>query len=177
VHAAVFSGALAGLVLTLASLDPTAVAARLDRAPARAVAAVLGLLALALGGMWVAASVAYAVSGTIPAGSALVETDTVVHLGLVLDLTSLVPLYATAAALLWRRLPWGYVLAVLALVPGLLHQVGYVAALAAQSAAGVPGAMPFDPVEPVIVLLYAAATTALFVRRRAPLDPGHPVGQ
>jgi hypothetical protein len=42
--------------------------------------------------------------GSAPAAP---ETDTVVHLGMALDLTLLVPLYAAAAVLLWRRAPWG----------------------------------------------------------------------
>jgi hypothetical protein len=33
------------------------------------------------------------------------------HLGYVRDLSLLVPVYATAAVLLWRRAAWGYVLA------------------------------------------------------------------
>ncbi len=166
-HAVVFSGSLAGLVLTLTSLDaPTVAAGFSERARVRPVAAVLGLLAVALGGMWTAACVAYILSGTIPAGSALVETDTVVHLGIALDLAVLVPLYGVAAVLLWRRQPWGYVLAALALGSGLLHQVSYLVALVFQEAAGVPRAVPFDPVEPVILLLYAGAAAGLLRGRR-----------
>jgi hypothetical protein len=166
-HAVVFAGSLAGLILTLVCLDPSAVAAGLsERAPVRAVAAVLALLAAALGVMWVWACVAYALTGAIPAGSALVETDLVVHLGIVLDLTVLVPLYAVAAGvLLWQRQPWRFVLAAFALISGLLHQVSYLVALLFQYAAGVPGSVAVDPVEPVIVLLYAAAAVALLVGR------------
>lgn len=58
--------------------------------------AVLGLLVdgvygdhAALGSMWVYACAAFIVSGAVPAGSSLVETDTVVQLGIVLDLNRL----------------------------------------------------------------------------------------
>jgi hypothetical protein len=164
--AAVFTGSLVGLALSLASLDAAGFAAGFStRTPVRAVAAVLGTLAAALGGMWVAACVAYAVTGEVPAGSALVETDTVVLLGIALDLAVLVPLYAAAAVLLWRHRPWGYVLATVALVAGLLHQVSYLVALLFQDAAGVPGAVAFDPVEPVILILYAGAGLALLAGR------------
>lgn len=44
-------------------------------------------------------------SGKVPAGSSLVKSVSVVHLGIVLDLTVLVPLYSAAAVLLWRHRP------------------------------------------------------------------------
>ena len=169
VHAVVFSGSLVGLVLGLTGIDPVETAVAFDqRTHVGIPAVVLGLLSGSLGVMWVFYCMHYAVTGEVPPGSALVETDLVVHLGIVLDLTVLVPAYAAAALLLWRRRPWGYVLGVVLLVSGLLHQVSYMVALLFQSAAGVPGAVAFDPVEPVILLLYAAAVAALLVglRRR-----------
>jgi hypothetical protein len=168
-HAVVFSGSLVGLVLGLTRIDITEVAAALDhRTRVRVPALVLALLASSLGVMWAFYSVRYAVTGEVPMGSTLVETDLVVHLGIVLDLTILVPAYAAAALLLWWRRPWGYVLGVMLLVSGLLHQVSYLVALLFQSAAGVPDAVAFDPVEPVILLLYAGAATLLLrgLRRR-----------
>jgi len=95
-----------------------------------------------------------AATGDVPDGSRLVETTTVVHLGMALDLTLLVPLYGAAAILLWRRAAWGYVLGAIALFAGVLHQVSYVVSMPFQVAADVPGAVTFDPGEPVIVLLY-----------------------
>jgi hypothetical protein len=113
--------------------------------------------------MWVVVSVQFALTGQVPAGSALVETDSLVRLGIALDLALLVPSYALAAVLLWRRRPWGYVLAGTLLISGVVHQIGYLVALPVQVAARVPGATAFDPVEPVIAggfLLAAAALLA-----------------
>jgi hypothetical protein len=87
-----------------------------------------------------------------------------VHLGTVLDLTLLVPLYGAAAVLLWRRRAMAFVLPTLALVAGTLHQVGYVVALAFQYAAEVPGSVLMDPVEPVVLLFFVVAS-ALLLRR------------
>lgn len=173
-HAAVFSGALVALVLTLSAVDATETAnAFSPQARVRPAAAVLALLAVALGGMWVYWSLHQAVTGDVPPGSALVESDTVVHLGIVLDLTLLVPLYAAAALLLWRRAPWGFVLGAVALVAGLLHQLSYVVALLAQSTAGVSGAVAFDPGEPAIILLYAGAAASLLLGLRRPAPEPH----
>lgn len=176
-HTAVFGTALWLVVLTLARLDAQSLANRFGgRTRVRVVAGILALLAVSLGGLWVYAALDNAVTGDVPAGSQLVETALVVHLGMALDLALLVPLYAAAAVLLWRRMPWGYVLAVLALLPGILHQVTYLVAMPFQVAADVPGAVSTDPAEPAIVLLYLAAATLLLLgladphlrRRRRP---------
>ncbi|HET6530021.1 MAG TPA: hypothetical protein VFH03_05325 [Actinoplanes sp.] len=161
-HVAVFAAALWALVLGLIAIDVTSVAERFgSRRPVRAVAGILGALAVGLGGMWIYFAVNNAATGSVPAGSQLVETDTIVHLGMALDLSLLVPLYAAAAVLLWRRASWGCVLAAVAVVAGLLHQVSYVVAMPFQVAADVPDAVSYDPIEPVIVLLYLVATALL----------------
>jgi hypothetical protein len=131
----------------------------------RGAASVLGVLAAALGGMWVYFAVDNAVTGDIPAGSQLVETDTVVHLGMALDLTLLVPLYAAAAILLWRRSTWGYALGAISVIAGLLHQVSYIVAMPFQVAAEIPEAVSYDPGEPVIVLVYLLGGLLLMPRR------------
>jgi hypothetical protein len=163
VHAAVFSTGLVALGVTLACLDRIALAESFHpRTRVRSIAGILGLLATALGAMWIYFAIDNAVTGDVPTGSRLVETDTVVHLGMALDLTLLVPLYAAAAGLLWRRAPWGYVLAGVALLAGLLHQLSYLVAMPFQVAGAVPDAVVSDPGEPVIVLLYLIASVLLF---------------
>lgn len=154
-HVAVLAVSSAGLLLCLVGADVGRFRrAGHDHVPSRTSAALLGLLSLSLGGMWTYHAVANAVTGEVPVGSSLVETDLLVHLGMALDLVVLVPLYGVAAVLVWRRTGWGYLLAALAAVAGVLHQVSYVVALPVQVAADVPGAVGFDPVEPVIVAVY-----------------------
>jgi hypothetical protein len=166
-HVAVFGAGLVALVLCITSLDSAAVAHRFGaRTRVRAIAGILGALAVALGGMWIYFAVDNAVTGDVPAGSQLVETDTIVRLGMALDLTLLVPLYAVTAVLLWRRASSGYALAAVALVGGILHQVSYIVAMPFQVAADIPGAVSYDPVEPIIVLLYLVATALLFLGAR-----------
>jgi hypothetical protein len=157
-HVLVLSSAVFALPLAVASVGPAA-------APrSRGVAVVLGVLGASLGAMWVAAALRYAVSGTVPKGSALVETDQLVHLGIALDLVLLVPAYLLAAVLLWRRSGWGTVAAATVLVSGTVHQVGYLVALPFQVAADVPGAQSFDAAEPVIALAFLACSTAVLRR-------------
>ena len=76
------------------------------------------------------------------------------------------PGYGLAAVLLWRRRPWGYVLAAILLTSGVAHQIGYLVALPFQVAANVPGATAFDPAEPVIATGFLLASVALLVSVR-----------
>ena len=161
-HAPLLTAALVALVGTVGEIDRDDLPAHFGAAvPVRVVGTLLGTLGAALGLMWVYACAAFIVSGAVPAGSSLVETDTVVQLGIVLDLTLLVPLYVVAAVTLWRRTGWGFLLAAVALLAGTLHQVGYVVALLLQDAAEVSGAVALDPVEPLILLMYAVGTVLL----------------
>jgi hypothetical protein len=172
VHVAVFAAAVAGLPLALSTMDVTAIAARFSRrTPVRWIGGVLALLALGLGGMWIVAAVRFAVNGDLPAGSALVETPELVHLGIALDLSLLVPAYVLAAVLLWRRAAWSYPLAAAVLVAGAVHQLGYLVALPFQVWAGVPDATAVDPGEFPIAAVFLAAALLLLGCVRTPHDP------
>jgi hypothetical protein len=161
-HVVVFSASLLALILTVLALDVAGIADRFNpHTPRRVVSCIMAVLGLALGGLWVYHSVQFITTGALPAGSSLVEPDVVVHLGVALDLAFLVPAYALAAVWLWRGFPVGYVLAAVVLVSGTLHQLSYMVALLFQAAAGLPDAVAFDPVEPVIALLYLVASALL----------------
>ncbi|GAA4715248.1 hypothetical protein GCM10025782_09720 [Pedococcus ginsenosidimutans] len=161
-HVATFSTSLAALLLVVVGLDVDALRERLRPwRHARAVAVALGVLAVSLGGMWVAGAVANAVDGTVPVGSRLVEEPSVIHLALVLDLGVQVPLYAAASVLVWRHTGWGCVLAVVALVSGVPEQLSYLVGMPMQVAAGVPGAVSSDALEPVILAFYVVGLVLL----------------
>lgn len=175
-HAVVLATSLTALVLHLTTLDLAAFNGRVQAGSGmKGAAVVLGLLAAALGGMWVYFALDNALTGDVPAGSQLVETDTIVHLGIALDLTLLVPLYTAAAILLWRRTTWGLVLGVVAVVAGLLHQVSYIVAMPFQVAADIAGAVSYDPGEPVVVLAYLLAAV-LLLRPTSTDRMRHPAG-
>lgn len=166
-HVAVLATGLCALILEVASIDSSSVAAQLNaKSGIRSAAAILGALAVGLFAMWVYSAVVELFSGEVPSGSALVETETVVHVGMILDLSLLVPLYSVAAVLLWRRATWGFVLAGISLFAGIVHQLAYMVAMPFQEAASVAGAVSFDPAEPVILLLYAVATALLVLSSR-----------
>lgn len=167
VHVAVFAAALVTFVLGLRALAQTGAGEiRLARPRARLPAGLLGVLTCSLAAMWVVAAMQQALDGTVPTGSRLVETETVVRLGMALDLGLLVPGYAAAVLLLWRGAGWGLVLGTIAVASGLVHQAGSLVAMPMQVAADVPGAVRTDAAEPVIVLVYLFVAVLLARSRR-----------
>ena len=162
VHVALFGLSIFALVLALANLDVTGIAGRFrQHTPVRWISAILLFLAVGLGAMWVVSSLRFAITGEPPTESRLVLPTAGTHLGYVLDLSLLVPGYALAAVLLWRRHAWGYVLATLLLTSGAVHQVSYMTALVFQANANLPGATSFDPGEPPIALGFLIAAALL----------------
>jgi hypothetical protein len=162
VHVSVFTLSIVALVFTLENLDVAGIANSFrDRTPVRTVSALLILLAVPIGAFWVFFSLRMAVTGQLPADALLVQPLPGLHLAYVLDLALLVVPYVLAAVLLWRRAAWGYVAATVLLVAGLVHQLSYMAALAFQAQADVPGATAFDRQEPAIVAVFLIALALL----------------
>ena len=162
-HVAAFSLSVYAMALALAALDIPGIARRFRNGTrARLIAAVLAFLAAGLGGMWVFFSLRFAITGARPGESLLVLPLAGVHLGYVLDLALLVPAYAMAAVLLWRRAPWGYALAGVLLPFTVVYQLNYLTALLFQWWATVPGASAFDPQEVPIIAAALAAAVLLF---------------
>jgi hypothetical protein len=166
VHVALFGLCVFTLAIGLSTVDVAGIATGFHaRTPVRAVGGLLIVLAASLAGMWIVNAVGFAVTGTVPRDNYLVAPVTVVHLGYVLDLALYAPACAVAGTLLWRRRPWGYLLAAVMLVFGTVFQLCYLSALAFQAAADIPGAA-FDPAEPVILAVLAAATAVLLAGLR-----------
>jgi hypothetical protein len=165
---AVFSAAVFAFGLALANVDAGAIAGRFARrTPVRLVGGILLFLAATLALFWSTPSLSFAFGGDIPEESSkLIVPTSITHLGWVLDLALLVPAYALAGVLLWRRAAWGYVLATVVLVAGVLQQIEYMAALISQARAGIEGATAFDTIEPFITTVYLVGAVALLAQVR-----------
>ena len=83
-----------------------------------------------------------------------------------MDMAFLVPAYALAAALLWLRRPWGYVLGAVTVVACAFTRGDHIAAMVFQSRADVVGSVAFDPFAPVILGVYVVGGGLLLVNVR-----------
>jgi hypothetical protein len=165
IHIALLSASIVAFVFALAGLDVDEIRRRMPVRPrVRWVGSVLMVLALSLGAMWVVGSLRFVVTGELPdEPSKLVVPTSLTHLGWALDLALLVPAYALAGIMLWRRSAWGIVLGTTLTVAGVVQQATYMTALVFQSNADVPGAAAFDPQEPFIAGAYVVAAGALLL--------------
>lgn len=129
-YVAAFVASGAALIAGLATLDAAAIGRALaPRLPARPLAAYLGFWGVVLGIAWVAQTLAFVVTGEDPGLG-----QEAFRLIAALDLSFVVVPVAVAAAWLWRRRAWGYVLAVVMHVKGAV----YALLLAIGSAVGGP---------------------------------------
>jgi hypothetical protein len=133
-YVVLFTGSALVLVFSLASIDAAAISRRAEaRTPVRWVSAYMAFVAVGLTTVYVAQSIRFVITDELPA--VVVATGHPTSLVFALDLSMLVPGLALGARWLWRRQPWGYVLA------GILTTKGavYTLALAAGSALAVEG--------------------------------------
>ena len=115
------------LVFGLAAVDPHELVPRLDASPRyRGVATWVATVAAFLGAFWIALSVRYWLTGEPPP---MVEaTAHPTNVTGALDLAFVVAVGLLAAAWLWNRRPWGYVLAVVWNVKGAAYMLALSAA-------------------------------------------------
>jgi hypothetical protein len=109
--------AAAALIVALSHLEAAAVAAAFrPRTPVRAIGGALIFTGVGLASVWIVLWAAYVFGGR----PTPVEPDAF-RVVAALDLTAMVPALIAGGALLWRRRPWGYVIAALASIQGALY--------------------------------------------------------
>lgn len=107
------------LILTLARTEPGAVPARFSpHTPVRLIGGYLVFVALGLSVVWLGLWAAY-----IFANRPTPVTPEAFKVVAALDLSVMAPALATGGLLLWRRRPWGYVIAAIAGIQGSLYLV------------------------------------------------------
>jgi len=123
------------LVFGLLSLDATALYRQVQSdLPVRWISGFMLLVAVALGGFYVALSLQYVATGQVPAMIDAMGLHT--NLIAALDLTMVVPVALLAAVWLWQDRPWGYVWATLWTVKGAVYMLALSAATVATVVAG-----------------------------------------
>jgi hypothetical protein len=158
------------MILALSHLDIAAVAGCFDRTtPARTLAGYLLFVAAGLSSVWLAMWGAYAFAGR----PTPIEPEAFKVVAAV-DLTLVVPALVTGGVLLWKRRPWGYLIATLAAIESAM----YLLVLSANSAiairrglAAAPGELPiwgplalFTTIAAIILLRSASGRLPAFAR-------------
>ena len=171
VHVVAFSSSILALIATVTGVDASAIARGYGaRAPVRAVAALLVLVAVVFANLWSFFSISYAVTGRLSLGAATLEGMQTVF---AIDLSLMVPGMALAGVLLWRRRSWGFVMGAAMSVFGALYQLNLAAAGWFQANARVEGVKRIDPVGAVFIVVFLLAA-AVMIRALRPVESGSP---
>jgi hypothetical protein len=102
------------LALVLFNIDATSIKKSFDvNTPTRAISIFLFFFAFALGAPWVAMAISFIIAGTTPPFEMTIVFAT--------DLVFLVSVLIFSAVLLWKKNPWGYILAAMIMFKGLLY--------------------------------------------------------
>ena len=159
IYVLTFVVAIASLILGLVGTDAVSVASAFSvRTPARTTGGYYVFVAAGLSAVWLGTWAAYVFAGR----PTPVETEAF-HLVAALDMTLMVPALVTGGALLWRRRPWGYVIAAVAGIQASL----YLLVLSVNSAVSISRRMVAAPGElpiwgTLLVLTFAATARLLY---------------
>ncbi|MBN1858815.1 hypothetical protein JW848_06375 [Candidatus Bipolaricaulota bacterium] len=122
VYVALLALSIFALIFGLAGIDAKQLANRFrERTPARWISAYMFLVALFLGGFWSALSLQHVFGGQVPA--MVIATGHPTNVTGALDLSLVVSINLLGAIWLWKRRPWGYVVAAIANVKGAVYML------------------------------------------------------
>ncbi len=159
IYVLTFIVAAASLIIGLVGTDATSVASAFSvKTPVRVLGGYYVFVAAGLSAVWLGTWAAYVFAGR----PTPVETEAF-HLVAALDMTLMVPALVTGGVLLWRRRPWGYLIAAVAGIQASL----YLLVLSVNSAVAIsrglvaaPGELPIWGT--LLVLTFAATAWLLY---------------
>lgn len=132
IYAALFTLSIFALIFGLAKADVSAVSRKFHaRTPVKWISSYMLFVAVGLSGVYIAQSLGFIATGQLP--SIVILTGHPTSVVFALDLSFVVPVLVLGAIWLWKRQPWGYVLAAIANVKGAI----YMLALAASTVSAV----------------------------------------
>jgi hypothetical protein len=159
VYVALFSLSLFAFILALSGTEPERISHSVSSGmPRRGIAVFLLLIAAFLTVAWLGRIVPQLIAGTPPFG---LENNTTLVIQ-ALDLGIIVPVSVVTAVLILKKRPWGYTLASVLLVKGLLMGTALVAMIISQVLAGVPGSTVETVIFSGIALAGLSFTVMLF---------------
>ena len=122
VYAALFALSIFALIFGLAGLDVEGLIERFrERTPARWISVYMIVVALLLGGFWIAVALQYVFGGLIP--TMVSDTGHPTNVTGALDISLVVSVNLLGGFWLWKRHPWGYAVAAIANVKGAAYML------------------------------------------------------
>ena len=160
IYVALFTLSIFALIFGLAKVDTKGIGQRFrDSTPVRWIAGYMLFVAAGIGGLWIAQSLSFVITGQVPEFISKVAHPTSVVFAL--DLSLVVPFLVLGAIWLWKRQPWGYVLAAILNVKGAVYMLTLAGASVSAARAGFPEASAELPLWGLLSLGFIVASLFL----------------
>jgi hypothetical protein len=163
-----FALSILALIFALPNLDVSEIGQRFQAgAPVKWISGYMLLVAVCLGGLWIAMSLGFVFTGQIP--QVVLDSGHVTSVVFAVDLTLLAPYFVLGASWLWQCRPWGFILATMINVSGATYTLVLAGMGITADKAVVAGATVLTP---LWLLLTAASVVAagLLLRNMQPTD-------
>jgi hypothetical protein len=166
VYTALFALSTLALIFMLARIDVKRIAQHFSRrTPARPISGYMLFWAVFLGGLWIVQSVGFIVTGQLP--QSIIDAGGQTNIVFAIDLGIMIPALILGAAWLWKRQPWGYVLAVIMNIKGATYALALVMMSIFSLQNNVPGAADLLPLWIFFTLASLVATGFLLMNLKA----------
>lgn len=161
IYVLLFTLSIYALIFGLVNIDANQISQNFrDRTPVKWISSYLLFVAIGLSLIYVAQSLSFISTGQLP--EIVVKTGHPTSIVFALDLSLLVPVFILGAFWLWKRRPWGYVLATMSTVKGATYTlVLTVVSLWGAYTGGAPGALTEMPLW--LILTIAGLVASLFL--------------
>jgi hypothetical protein len=127
IYVTLFTLSIFAFIFGLAGVDVNAIRQRFRaRTPVKGIAGYMLFVAIGIGGLWTAQSLSFVVTAQVP--QFIIDVAHPTSVVLALDLSLVVPFLVLGAIWLWKRQPWGYVLAAILNVQGAVYMLALVSA-------------------------------------------------
>lgn len=127
VYVAIFTLSLWAMIIGLLSLDIPGIQARFGgRIPVKPISIYMIFIGLGLATVYFATWIGFIFNNQVP--EMITRTNHPTNIVPALDLSFVIPLFIVGGIWLWRRKPWGYILAVIVNIKGVVYMTGLCAA-------------------------------------------------
>lgn len=165
IYTGIVALSILALIFALADVDPREIARRFSpRTPARSVAMYMFVVATGLTVIYLIQSVNFIATGTLPPIVTISGHPTSVVFAL--DLTLLVPWLLIGGAWLWKRRPWGFVIASIVCMKGAVYTLVLAVGSLMAANAGVSEASAETPLWVILTVAGTVASLLLLLNVR-----------
>ena len=160
IYVALFTLSIFALIFGLVSIDANRISQKFRRrTPVKWISGYMLFVAIGLSTVYIIQSLVFIATGQLP--QIVVKTGHPTSIIFALDLLLLVPVFVLGAIWLWKRRPWGYVLATMSMVKGATYTLALTVVSLWAAKAGVPGAAAEIPLW--LFLTIAGLVASLFL--------------